>query len=114
MGLPSDQKLALLPGMAGIALYMLVLSCVLAFGVAGRHYPPLILIVSVLTAAASFGLVRLKRWGWALTLGACFLLMAYQFYVMARLHQTPAGIFGALNLVFFLYLVRPEVIQRLK
>jgi glycerol-3-phosphate acyltransferase PlsY len=103
-----------LPGMAGIALYMLGLSAVIAFGVVGHHYPPLLLIVSGLTACASFGLLRQTRWGWALSLAATLLLMMYQFYIVFRLHELPAGIMGALNLVLFLYLIRPEVIERLK
>jgi len=103
-----------LPGMAGIALYMLVLSMVIAFGVIGHHYPPLLLIVSGLTACASFGLLRQQRWGWALSLAATFLLMTYQFYILVRFHHGEAGIIGALNLVLFLYLVRPEVMERVK
>ena len=112
---PQSGKQSLpLPGMAGIALYMLVLSAVIAFGVIGHHYPPLLLIVSGLTACASFGLLRQQRWGWALSLAATFLLMTYQFYILFRFHQGEAGIIGALNLVLFLYLVRPEVMERVK
>ncbi|AXC10645.1 hypothetical protein ACPOL_1297 [Acidisarcina polymorpha] len=103
-----------LPGMAGIALYMLALSVVIGFGVVGHHYPALLLIISGLTACASFGLLRQQRWGWALSLAATFLLMVYQFYILARFHQPPAGFMGALNLILFLYLVRPEVMERLK
>jgi uncharacterized membrane protein (DUF2068 family) len=110
----SGKKPLPLPGMAGIALYMLVLSAVIAFGVVGHHYPPLLLIVSGLTACASFGLLRLKRWGWAFSLGAIFLLMIYQFFILIRFHQGSAGFVGALNLVLFLYLIRPEVIERVK
>jgi len=103
-----------LPGMAGIALYMLAISAVIAFGVIGHHIPPIFLVVSLLTACASFGLLRQQRWGWALSLAATFLLMIYQFYLLLRLHQGPAGFMGALNLILFLYLVRPEVIERLR
>ena len=103
-----------LPGMAGVALYMLVISAVVAFGVIGHHIPAIFLIVSLLTACASFGLLRQQRWGWALALAATFLLTIYQFYILLRLHQGAAGVMGALNLVLFLYLVRPEVIERLK
>jgi len=110
---PGKKSLPL-PGMAGIALYMLVLSAVIAFGVIGHHYPPLLLIISGLTACASFGLLRQQRWGWALSLAATFLLMSYQFYILVRFHQGEAGIIGALNLVLFLYLIRPEVIERVR
>ncbi len=110
---PGKTRLPL-PGMAGIALYMFAISAVVAFGVVGHHIPAIFLLVSLLTACASFGLLRLQRWGWALSLAATFLLMIYQFYILFRLHQGAAGIMGALNLVLFLYLVRPEVMERLK
>lgn len=110
---PGKKRLPL-PGMAGIALYMLAISVVIAIGVIGHHIPAVFLVVSLLTACASFGLLRLQRWGWALSLAATLLLMIYQFYVLTRLHQGVAGVMGALNLVLFLYLVRPEVIERLK
>ena len=110
----AGKKRLPLPGMAGIALYMLAISAVIAFGVLGHHYPALLLIISGLTACASFGLLRQLRWGWALSLAAAFLLMIYQFYIFARFHQGPAGFMGALNLILFLYLVRPEVMERLK
>jgi uncharacterized membrane protein (DUF2068 family) len=110
----ATQKRLPLPGMAGIALYMLAISAVIAFGVVAHHIPPIFLVVSLLTACASFGLLRLQRWGWALSLAATLLLMVYQFYLLFRLHQASAGIMGALNLVLFLYLVRPEVMERLK
>jgi hypothetical protein len=108
------QKQLPLPGMAGIALYMLAISGVIAFGVVGHHIPPVFLVVSLLTAGGSFGLLRLQRWGWALSLAATFLLMVYQFYILLRLHQASGGVMGALNLILFLYLVRPEVMERLK
>lgn len=110
----TGKKQLPLPGMAGIALYMLALSAVIAFGVVGHHYPALLLVISGLTACASFGLLRQQRWGWALSLAATFLLMLYQFYILVRFHQGEAGFVGALNLILFLYLVRPEVIERLR
>lgn len=103
-----------LPGMAAIALYMLVLSAVIAFGVIGHHFPGLFLILSFLFAAASIGLLRLFRWGWALTLAAAFLLLCYGSWLFFRTHQGPALILAILNLVFFLYLVRPDVRNRLR
>jgi hypothetical protein len=109
-----EKKSLPLPGMAGIALYMLAISAVIAFGVAGHHLPPLFLVVSLLTGCATFGLLRQKRWGWALSLAATFLLMIYQFYLLFRLHEAPRGFLGALNLILFLYLVRPEVMERLR
>ena len=84
--------------MAGVALYMLAISGVIAFGVVGHHIPPVFLVVSLLTACGSFGIVRLLRWGWALSLAATFLLMLYQFYLLFRLHEAPRGILGRCEL----------------
>jgi Predicted membrane protein (DUF2127) len=110
---PGEKQLPL-PGMAAVALYMLAISAVIALGVVHHHIPAIFLVVSLLTACASFGLLRLQRWGWALSLAATLLLMGYQFYILVRLHQPIAGIMGALNLLLFMYLVRPEVMERLR
>lgn len=110
----SGKKPLPLPGMAGIALYMLAISAVIAFGVVRHQIPPVFLVISLLTGCATFGLLRQRRWGWALSLAATFLLMVYQFYLLFRIHEMPRGVMGALNLILFLYLVRPEVIERLK
>jgi hypothetical protein len=53
------------------------------------------------------------RWAWALALSAVFLLAVYNLWFFLSQHQFPALIQGLLNLVFFLYLVRPEVRERL-
>lgn len=103
-----------LPGMAGIAFYMLILSAVVAFGVLGHHFPALFLLLSFFFATASIGLLRLYRWGWALTLAATFLLVCYGVWLFFRLHQGQAVVLTILNLVFFLYLVRPDVLSRLR
>lgn len=104
-----------LPGLAAIALYLLVLSGVIVLGVVqGRHYPPIFLIFSALFIAASAGLIMLFRWAWALALAAVFLLMAYNIWIFSMQKEAPALVQGLLNLVFFLYLVRPEVREKLK
>jgi hypothetical protein len=98
-----------LPGMIAIALYMLVLAAVVSFGVMGGHYPPMLLILVPLFVTASFGLLRLFRWAWALTLSAVFLLMTYNLWIFFEQQQAPGAVQGVLNLVFFLYLVRADV-----
>lgn len=60
------------------------------------------------------GLILLLRWAWAMALGAVFLLSAYDLWIFASSHQGPALVQGLLNLVFFLYLVRPEVRSKLR
>ena len=103
-----------LPGLVAIGLYMLVLAAVVTFGVVGGHYPPLFLVLAALFVTASFGLLRMFRWAWALTLSAVFLLMSYNFWLFASQQLAPAAVQGALNLVFFLYMVRVEVRSRLR
>lgn len=104
-----------LPGLLAIGLYLLVLAGVIILGVvAGRHYPPLFLILAAAFVTASAGLVLLLRWAWALALAAVFLLACYNLWVFGSQHQAPAVVQGLLNLVFFLYLVRPEVREKLR
>jgi hypothetical protein len=110
----TEEYRGLLPGMAGVALYMLVLASVVGFGAATGRFPRLFFGVCLLFAAAAAGLVRLYRWGWALACAAVFLLMSYQVWAFLRTHQGQALVMSFLNLIFFLYLVRPEVRDRLR
>ncbi|HUH62974.1 MAG TPA: hypothetical protein VLZ50_08255 [Terracidiphilus sp.] len=103
-----------LPALAAISLYMLILGGVAAVGVVGHHYPPLFLVLAVAFFTASFGLMRMMRWAWALTLSAVVLLAAYCFWIFSAQHQGSALVQGLLNLVFFLYLVRVEVREKLR
>ena len=104
----------LLPGMAVIGLWMLVLCGMGLIGVILHRFSPGMLVLRVMFALAANGLLKLKRWGWAMTLGAAFLSMCYAAYTLVRFHQIQMIAMLLLNLVFFLYLVRPEVIERLK
>jgi hypothetical protein len=104
-----------LPGLAAIALYMFLLAVVIIFGVvSGRHYPPVFLIFAALFFTASSGLLMLFRWAWAMTLSAVLLLAGYNMWIAVSLHQAPAIIQSLLNFIFFLYLVRPEVREKLR
>ncbi len=108
-----------LPGMAAISLWMLGLSLIGVIGVLTHHYPAggiriAILVLSTLFAVAGLGLLRRRRWGWALSLGAVFLSMCFGFYSIFRFHQGQWIVMALVNLVFFLYLVRTEVIERLR
>jgi hypothetical protein len=82
--------------------------------VAGRHYPAVFLIFAALFMAASGGLLMLFRWAWALALAAVMLLVIYNLWIFTSQYQGAALVQGLLNLVFFLYLVRPEVRERLR
>jgi hypothetical protein len=103
-----------LPGLAAIALYLLLLAGTIILGVvAGAHYPPVYLVFAALFITACAGLLMQFRWAWALALAAVALLATYNFWIFSGRHAAPALVQGALNLVFFLYLIRPEVRSRL-
>jgi uncharacterized membrane protein (DUF2068 family) len=100
--------------MAFICIWMLLLCAIGLIGVITHNLPPAVVILCVIYAVASNGLLKLRRWGWALTLAAAFLSMCYGVYVLFHFRQLPMIVMVAVNLVIFLYLVRPEVLERLK
>ena len=110
---PSPRDSMALPGMLAISLYLLVLAGVLILGVVGGHYPALFLALAAAFLTASAGLILLLRWAWAAALAAVFLLACYTLWIFGSLHTAPALVQGALTLVFFLYLVRSEVVTKL-
>jgi len=109
----------MLPGIAGICLFMIVMTMANVYagltgvyGAGARKYG--ILAVCTLLAAGIFGLLRLRKWGWALVTAGCLLFAAGYFYLFSRSH---AGFFlvqGLFVLVFFLYLARQETRERLR
>jgi hypothetical protein len=108
----------MLPGMALIGMYLLVLAMLNAFaamngtfGHSAAKYS--ILGVCTLLVVGVFGLLRLRRWGWSLVTAGCLLMAAGYFYGFHRTHIPPYIINGLFALVFFLYLSRPEVRERL-
>jgi hypothetical protein len=109
----SDAKLPL-PGMAAIALWMLALAVLGVVGVLTHRYPTPVLALCTVFAAAGLGMIQRRRWGWALTLGAVFCSMCFGCYNLFRFHQAQWVVMVVINLVFFLYLVRGEVIERLR
>lgn len=104
----------LLPGMAVISLWMLAQCGLGLVGVIFHKLPVGAMVLCLMFAVAANGLLKLKRWGWALTLGAAFFSMCYAAFVLFRFHQLPIVVMLLVNLVFFLYLIRPEVIERVK
>jgi lysylphosphatidylglycerol synthetase-like protein (DUF2156 family) len=109
----------MLPGVAGISLFMLVLTLVNAFaaltgkfGVGSAKYG--VLALCTLLAAGVFGLLRLRGWGWALVLGGCLTLCLGNLFVFEKTHVLPNLVQGLFALLFFLYLVRTEVRDRLR
>ena len=108
------RTLLLLPGLAAVSLYMMVLAGINILGVAMGQAPPAFLVFSALFIAAGLGLLLLLRWAWALTLAAVVLLVALFLWKFAASHDFPYAVQGLLNLVFFLYLVRIEVREKLR
>jgi glycerol-3-phosphate acyltransferase PlsY len=114
-GAAPRRNLLPLPGVAAISLYLLLLSGVIIVGVAASHYyPPLYLVFAAGFIAAAAGLLLLLRWAWAMALGAVFLLVVYDLWIFGLQRELPALVQGLLNLVFFLYLIRAEVRNKLR
>lgn len=111
---PSRRQLLPLPGLAAIALYMLILAGVGILGVAGGHMTPMYLFFSAAFIMAGLGLMMMLRWAWALSLAAVLLLAALFFWRFAHGHVLPYIVQGLLNLVFFFYLIRTEVRSKLR
>jgi hypothetical protein len=117
---PANRQRSLpLPGMAVISLWMLALAVIGVIGVITHRYPTrnaeiFVLILSTFFAVAGLGLLRRRRWGWALSLAAIFVSMLLAFYALVHSHAGSWLIMAFADLVFFLYLVRREVLERLE
>jgi hypothetical protein len=116
---PPAVRQPILPGMAMVCMYLLLIAMLNAFaamrgnfGLGAARYS--IFGVCTLMVIGVFGLIRLKRWGWAITTAGCLLMAAGYFYGFHRAHAAPYVIQGIFNLCFFLYLIRTEVRERLR
>ena len=108
----------MLPGVAGISMFMIFMTILNAFaalrgafGTSAAKYS--VLAICTLLGVGVFGLLRLRKWGWAIVTAGCLLLSSGDFYFFEK---TKAGFFlirALLVLVFFLYLVRGSVRERL-
>lgn len=112
-------KGTLLPGVAGIAMFLLLLAVLNTFaalkgvfGAGGGRYG--VLGVCTLLVVGVFGLLRMRRWGWAIVTAGALLLGAGYLYLFSRTHVAPMLVQALFGLVFFLYLVRTEVRERLR
>ncbi len=114
----------MLPGMAMIAVFMLVYASLNAFAAwqgrfgysTGRWA---VLGICTLFVVGVFGFLRLRRWGWALVLGGTLFLAMYDVVQFIRAHVSVAQggailIQALFAIVFFLYLVRDEVRKRVR
>jgi hypothetical protein len=115
---PNPDKGRMLPGLAGIALFLLVFTLINVFAALNNVYGAGaikygILALCTILVAGIFGLLRMRRWGYSIVLAGCLLLSAAYFYVFSRVHQGPMIVQGCFMLVFFFYMVRPEVRDRM-
>jgi hypothetical protein len=113
-GVAAQRDLLQLPGVLAISLYLMLLAGVIILGIAGRHYPPLFLVLAAAFLTTSAGLILLLRWAWAGAMAAVFLLACYNTWIFGVEHTGASLVQGLLNLVFFLYLVRAEVRAKLR
>lgn len=115
----SATRGVLLPGVAGIAMFLLLLALLNTFAAikgvygAGRaRYG--VLIVCTLLVAGVFGLLRMRRWGWAIVTAGALLLGTGYILLWSRTHAAPFLVQALFGFVFFLYLVRADVRDRLR
>ena len=108
------RSLLPLPALVAISLYMVILAVVDVVGVVGGQVRPIYLVLAAFFLAAAGGLVMLFRWAWSLTLAAVLLLAGLFFFKFYIDQQLPFIVQGLMNLIFFLYLVRPEVREKLR
>lgn len=116
---PPSEPAAKFPGVAAIAVWMLLEALIGVTGVFTHHFSTQasrfsVLAVSTLLALAALGLLRMRRWGWALALAAAFLTSSYGIYVILRYQQNNYWVMTIANFIFFFYLVRPEILRRLR
>jgi hypothetical protein len=108
----------MLPGIAGVCLFMIFMTTINVYaGVTGVYGVGIgrygVLGLCTLLAAGIFGLLRLRKWGWALVTAGCLLFAAGDFYYFTKVHSGFFLVRGMFVLVFFLYLVRQETRDRL-
>ena len=108
----------MLPGMAMIAIFMLFIALANAVNVIAHRAATrtsalyAILTVSTLIVVGVFGFLRLRRWGWALLLGGCFFYSLGNVVLYFQTHVLGVLLPAAFAMVFFLYLVRTEIRDR--
>lgn len=108
----------MLPGLAGICMFLIFTTMLNVYaGLQGMFGGGItryaILTLCTLLAIGIFGLLRLKKWGWALVTAGCMLLSVGDFFFFSKSHQMFFMVRGIFVLLFFLYLVRPETRERL-
>jgi hypothetical protein len=103
--------------MAAIAMFLLLVTMLNSFaalhgvfGTGPARYG--ILAVCTLLLVGIFGILKLRRWGWALVTGGCVVMACGDLFLFSRNHVPFFVVRGLLELTFFLYMVRTEVRDR--
>jgi hypothetical protein len=107
-------RLRKFPGVMAIGAYMILLAGVVCYGVVQGGIPPFYLVFSVFFIAGALGLLMLFRWGWALTLAAVAMMSAFYFWTFYTQQIESSLVQGLLNLIFFLYLVRSDLREKMR
>ena len=103
-----------LPGVSAIGLYMFLLCIVWLLGVSEHRLPKIALLMCVAFAVAGQGLLRQKRWGWAMTLAAILLSGVHAMWFVAEYHVIEMLGLAFIDMLLFFYLIRPEVRTRMR
>jgi uncharacterized membrane protein (DUF2068 family) len=109
-----EERSRPLPGVAAIGLYMFLMCALWLVPISRGQMPKFMLILCVAFAAAGQGLLRQKRWGWAMSLTAIFLAGIQEMWRVAEYHELLMLAAAAFNMILFLYLIRPEVRTRMR
>jgi len=117
-GRTASVKGQMLPGIAGICMFMMFMTMVNVYaglsGVYGRGVAKYgVLTLCTLLAVGILGLLRLRKWGWALVIAGCLLFATGYFYYFSKTHVGFFLVQGLFGLLFFLYLARQETRERL-
>ena len=111
---PERARIAKQPGLVAVCGYMLLLAeAAVVYVVQGRA-GALYLLFAAMFIAAGLGLLFLLRWAWALSLAAVVLSAAWFLWSFSTQHSPGFLVRGSLNLVIFLYLMRPSVRTKLR
>jgi hypothetical protein len=118
----ASEAKGMLPGMAMIAIFMLFYALINVFAAWRGAYGngivrTVALCICTLFVVGIFGFLRLRRWGWALVTGGALFLSMYDVLQFIRAHVGIARggsvlVQAAFAMVFFLYLVRTEIRDR--
>ncbi|MGB0063822.1 MAG: hypothetical protein WBP85_05195 [Terracidiphilus sp.] len=111
---PERARIAKQPGLIAVSCYMLLLAeAAVVYVVQGRA-GPLYLVLAAMFIAAGLGLLFLLRWAWALSLAAVTLAAGWYLWSFSTEHSSGFLVRGSVNLVIFLYLMRPAVRTKLR